>query len=97
MSTEQKMYKLIDRERNEYFSPTKGTLGGHRKQKIYGRLDCPTALRFIANGKYVQHRVFFADEATALAAGYRPCGSCLREKYNEYMADPEAYRKKHML
>lgn len=92
-----KQYKLIDRNGNEYLSDEKGTLGGHRKQKIYGRLDCPTALRFIANGKYVQHRVFFADEATALAAGYRPCGSCLREKYKEYMANPDEYKRKHMI
>jgi methylphosphotriester-DNA--protein-cysteine methyltransferase len=38
--------------------------------------------------------VFFADEKTALAAGYRPCGNCLREKYREYMDDPEKYKAK---
>ena len=48
-------------------------------------------------GKYQKHRVFFADEKTALAAGYRPCGNCLRNKYQEYKADPEAYRKKFRL
>jgi methylphosphotriester-DNA--protein-cysteine methyltransferase len=56
-------------------SATLGQLGGHRKTKIYGRLDCPAALRAIANGGYVTHRVFFADERTAIAAGYRPCAS----------------------
>ena len=45
-------------------------------------------------GEYQKHRVFFADERTALAAGYRPCGNCLRKKYQEYMADPEKYREK---
>ena len=40
--------------------------------KIYGRLDCPSALRAIAAGGYVASRVFFADELTAVAAGYRP-------------------------
>jgi len=54
-----------------------GTLGGHRRLKIYGRLDCPSALRYVAIGQYVRHRVFFADEATAIAAGYRPCARCL--------------------
>jgi methylphosphotriester-DNA--protein-cysteine methyltransferase len=39
-------------------------------------------------------RVFFADEKTALAAGFRPCGNCLREKYKEYMADSQKYQKK---
>jgi len=53
-----------------------GTLGGNRWLKIYGRLDCPSALRWIARGHYVRHRVFFADEATARAAGYRPCRVC---------------------
>jgi methylphosphotriester-DNA--protein-cysteine methyltransferase len=26
--------------------------------------------------------VFFKDEQTALAAGYRPCAVCMREHYN---------------
>jgi methylphosphotriester-DNA--protein-cysteine methyltransferase len=29
-------------------------------------------------------RVFFANEKDAIAAGYRPCGRCLRDKYNEW-------------
>jgi methylphosphotriester-DNA--protein-cysteine methyltransferase len=69
-----------------YESPVPGTLGGHRRQKVYGRLDCPSALRWIAKGKYVQHRVFFADEATAVATGYRPCARCLPERYREWKA-----------
>ena len=42
---------------------------------------------------YEKSRVFFADEKTALAAGYRPCGNCLREKYKEYMANPQKYKE----
>ncbi|MBS2540216.1 hypothetical protein KGQ20_46515, partial [Catenulispora sp. NF23] len=64
-----------------YESPTPGTLGGHRRLRIYGRLDCPSALRHIAEGHYTRHRIFFADEATAIAAGYRPCARCLPEPY----------------
>ncbi len=52
--------------------------------KLYGRLDCPSALRHIAAGHYVDHRVFFADEATAIAAGYRPCGKCLPAAYKDW-------------
>ncbi|OXM43849.1 Ada metal-binding domain-containing protein [Amycolatopsis alba] len=74
-------YTLIGADGNPYESAEPGTLGGHRRSKLYGRLDCPAALRAIARGGYVRHRVFFADEATALAAGYRPCCSCLPEKY----------------
>lgn len=54
-----------------------GTFGGHRRQKIYGRLDCPAARRAINAGGYVAHRVFFADEPTAVTDGYKPCGACL--------------------
>jgi methylphosphotriester-DNA--protein-cysteine methyltransferase len=37
------------------------------------------------------HRVFFADEATAIAAGYRPCGACLRERYAEWKVQPDRF------
>ena len=91
-----KQYKLLGPDGKQYLSDTPGTLGGNGKLKIYGRLDCPSALSTIRRfpGSYEKSRVFFADEKTALAAGFRPCGNCLREKYREYMADPEAYRKK---
>jgi methylphosphotriester-DNA--protein-cysteine methyltransferase len=61
-----------------------GTLGGHRGTRIYGRLDCPSALRAIARGGYVSQRVFFLDERQARAAGYRPCAVCLPEKYRSW-------------
>lgn len=83
-------YTLLGRDGQPYQSRTPGTLGGHRRQKVYGRLDCPTALRYIAKGQYVQHRVFFADEEVAIAAGYRPCGHCLRAKYRQWLADRDA-------
>ncbi|MGH2741092.1 MAG: Ada metal-binding domain-containing protein [Thermoleophilaceae bacterium] len=77
-------YTLIGADGKPYESPTPGTLGGHRRSKGYGRLDCPAALRWIAKGHYVKHRVFFADEATAVAAGYRPCAVCMPERYAEW-------------
>jgi len=77
----QKTYSLIGRDGESFRSATPGTLGGHRRQKTYGRLDCPSALRWIAKGHYVRHRVFFADEDNAIAAGYRPCAICLLERY----------------
>lgn len=79
-----KEYKLIGRDGKPYTSFEPGTIGGHRKLKIYGRLDCPSALRYIAKGQYVEHRVFFADEETAIAAGYRPCGVCMKAQYSEW-------------
>jgi methylphosphotriester-DNA--protein-cysteine methyltransferase len=79
-------YKLIAPDGTAYQSPTPGTLGGHRKLKIFGRLDCPSALRFIARGHYVKHRVFFADRTSAIAAGYRPCAKCLPNEYKVWKA-----------
>ena len=67
--TGSKRYTLLGADRRPYPSQTPGEFGGHRKNKIYGRLDCPTALRAIAAGGYVASRVFFADEPTAVAAG----------------------------
>jgi methylphosphotriester-DNA--protein-cysteine methyltransferase len=82
-----KTYKLLSADGRFYESATKGTLGGHRKDKIYGTLDCKGAARWIAKGHYVKQRVFFADEATAIAAGFRPCYECLREKYRKWKAE----------
>lgn len=80
----EKTYTLLDADRHSYESTTSGTVGGHRASHIYGRLDCPAALRAIAKGGYVRNRVFFADEATAIAAGFRPCASCLPEGYRAW-------------
>ena len=75
-----------------YESPTPGTLGGNGKDRIYGRLDCGTALASIRRfpGAYASHRVFFADEATAIASGFRPCGNCMRAQYRDWKAAQEA-------
>lgn len=44
----QSTYTLLGADRRPYHSGTPGTLGGYRRGKIYGRLDCPSALRVIA-------------------------------------------------
>ncbi|MEV7010788.1 Ada metal-binding domain-containing protein [Streptosporangium sp. NPDC051022] len=85
-----KTYLLMDADGRLYRSETKGLWGGHRGSKIYGRLDCPAALRAIARGCYVKHRVFFADEATAIAAGFRPCGACCRDRYQIWRTSSDA-------
>ena len=79
-----KEYRLIGKNGAVYISHVPGQFGGHKKLKIYGRLDCPSANRHIANGQYVQHRVFFATEEDAVVAGYRPCGVCMRDKYQQW-------------
>lgn len=73
-------FTLLGPDGRPYASMSPGALGGHRPGRIYGRLDCPSAARAIRRGGYVRNRVFFADEADAIAAGYRPCRVCLPEK-----------------
>lgn len=51
-------------------------LGGYSKAKIYGLLSCSSGKRM-----HVKNRVFFKNEGEALAAGYRPCGHCMKPKY----------------
>jgi hypothetical protein len=44
------VFELIGGDGRPYASETSGTLGGHRKNRIYGRLDCAGAARWIAKG-----------------------------------------------
>src|SRR5690349_13493049 len=81
-----KTWTLIGPDGKAYTSEQPGTLGGHRRIRIYGRLDCPAALRAIARGGYVAHRVFFLTEDHARAAGYRPCAVCLPATYARWKA-----------
>lgn len=80
------MFELIGADGRPVASDAAGTLGGHRGSRIYGRLDCATARRAIARGGYLEHRVFFADEPTAVSAGYRPCGRCMPIEYATWKA-----------
>lgn len=77
-------YTLTDSDGRPYQSDTPGGLGGHRRGRLYGRLDCAAAARTIARGGYTHDRVFFAEEATAVAAGYRPCAVCMPERYRQW-------------
>jgi methylphosphotriester-DNA--protein-cysteine methyltransferase len=82
-----KLHRLLGADGRWILSPEPGRLGGHRITRIYGRLDCPSALRAIARGgPYPRHRVFFADEAAAVGAGFRPCARCLPEAYRAWKA-----------
>ena len=85
-SDQPRWFTLLGADRRSYRSVQPGTLGGHRGTRIYGRLDCPAALRAIARGGYVRQRVFFRDEETAIAAGYRPCAVCCPEQYQAFKA-----------
>ncbi len=84
-----KKYRLLG-PAGTYESEHPGELGGNGHAKIYGRLDCPSALRAMKAGTtYQQHRVFFKDEVAAKASGYRPCGTCMRAEYEVWKARSE--------
>ena len=85
-----KTYRLLG-PNGLYESSVPGTLGGNGHAHIYGRLNCSSALRALKQGDhYARHRVFFADEATAIATDYRPCGTCMRAEYRAWKAARQA-------
>ena len=84
-----RQFTLLGADRRSYLSPVPGRYGGHRRGRRYGRLDCLAAARALARGGYVADRVFFADEATAIAAGYRPCAVCRPAQYRTWKAAAE--------
>lgn len=53
--------------------------GGNTSLKIYGTLHCRSGKRM----KKV-NRVFFQNEAEAIAHGYRPCAHCMRAAYRQW-------------
>lgn len=57
--------------------------GGNRKLKIYGTLSC-------ASGRKMKrdHRVFFSSESEAIENGFRPCGHCMKAKYQDWKRGP---------
>lgn len=64
-------------------------LGGNKRLKIYGLLNCKSGRRM-----KVENRVFFASEAEAINLGYRPCGHCMPEAYRQWKADHDRLRHK---
>jgi len=83
------------------FSSSRGKLMGNRgclhdgakrivrPSKIIHWVTCALEYKGIrrslmAEGNYTE--LFFLDEATALAAGHRPCATCRNEQYKEFTA-----------
>lgn len=55
------------------------TLAGNRQLKIYGTLQCRSGKRM-----KIENRVFFVSEKEAITHGYRPCGHCMKGKYQKW-------------
>lgn len=62
-------------------------LGGNRQLNIYGTLRCKTGKRMKK-----ENRVFFDSEMEAIQAGFRPCGQCMRPKYQEWKRNRKAIK-----
>lgn len=57
---------------------------GHKRNKVYGTLHCKSGKKM--KRKY---RTFFNSEEFALWLGYRPCGFCMKEKYQQWKSKNE--------
>lgn len=68
--------EMTDKELRKMIKNREVCIGGNRKLKIYGRLDCRSGKKMSR-----KNRVFFNSEQEAKDHNYRPCGHCLREKY----------------
>jgi hypothetical protein len=55
------------------------SLGGNKRLKIYGTLNCSSGKRM-----KIGNRVFFASETEATNKGYRPCGNCMKNEYQNW-------------
>lgn len=74
------------------FMGNRGILHNDEKElvstsKIKGWVTCRLEFKgrkreLMAKGRYTE--LFFFDEATAFAAGHRPCAECRRERYKEF-------------
>ena len=53
--------------------------GGNKKLKIYGTLQCKSGKRMKK-----ENRVFFGSENEAIKEGLRPCGHCMKDKYEAW-------------
>ena len=52
---------------------------GNSNLKIYGLLQCTTGKRLKRT-----NRVFFATETEAIENGFRPCGHCMKSRYQKW-------------
>ena len=80
-------YHLMQGDGRIVDSEIPGTLGGNATLRIYGRLDCESAVNALPRG-YSKHRVFFPDEKAAIDAGFRPCGRCMHAEHAIWKAGP---------
>ena len=67
------------RKLNALIKKAEIVLGGNKQLKIYGTLSCKSGIRM-----KTENRVFFGSEEEAINLGYRPCGHCMRNEYQQW-------------
>lgn len=92
-----KHLELTDSEVFLSIKKRKIVLGGNKKLKIYGLLNCKSGKRMKR-----ENRVFFSNEKEAVELGYRPCGHCLSEnitngKSQKYIITSNKRKKMNLL
>ncbi|WP_433895858.1 Ada metal-binding domain-containing protein [Sphingobacterium mizutaii] len=71
--------KISDRDLYHKLRQNKICFGGNLKLKIYGTLSCKSGKRMKR-----ENRVFFKSESEAIENGFRPCGHCMKGKYQKW-------------
>lgn len=96
-----KVYRALDAHGEWVIVPGKVTIGGNSRDRIYGQETCAAANAALKrfekahpgasrrDAPYARHRVWFVDEAAAIANGYRPCGTCMPDAYRTWRAGPQ--------
>jgi methylphosphotriester-DNA--protein-cysteine methyltransferase len=54
-------------------------LGGNKKLRIYGKLDCVSGMKMQR-----KNRIFFSDSREAESLHFRPCAHCMRDQYQQW-------------
>lgn len=67
---------LSDKELRALIKARVFKLGGNKKLKIFGQLNCTSGKRMLK-----ENRVFFNSVYEAKHLGYRPCGHCMKNEY----------------
>ncbi|HEY9049740.1 MAG TPA: Ada metal-binding domain-containing protein [Ohtaekwangia sp.] len=65
------------------------TFGGNIVLKIYGKLSCRSGKRMKK-----ENRVFFHHEVEAIQAGFRPCGHCMPDAYQQWKLSKKQVEKR---
>lgn len=71
--------EISDSDLRSKIKQRKICFGGNRKLKIYGTLSCTSGKKMKR-----ENRIFFLTEEDAIINGLRPCGHCMKQKYQKW-------------